>query len=409
MATSTAVLASLAMVLFVSWHELVSLLMYGSTQQSDVTGWMSLALVPIIAYYFSNALLTALRRSRTVLRLEFTNSVLFALLSVGFVYGWRADAGRVVLAYALAAATAAVFSARGVCRIWNSLPDDGEPLAHRALWTQVLPFALAVWGTNWLANAFELADRYLIVHASGLGASEALTLLGNYHSSRVLPLLLVSVTSTLATILLPYLSHDWERGRREAVVQQLNFACKILCFLLTLAALAILAVAPWLFASVLRGKYASGLAVLPCTLLYCIWFGLARAAQKYLWCAHRVLLASLAWGGGLAVNVTLNVVLLPRYGLPGVVWATSAGNVTALALICLFSRHAGMRFSRGFVMAAVLPFVCIFPLAMAFAAYAVFLEWSELRLPGGDRAGLNRPGAGTPHHDCSAATSDPGW
>ena len=367
---TTAVLVVIAVAVFACRPEWMSLLIFGDAAASGAIGWMGVALVAMIAYYFSNALLTSLRRSRTVRRLEFLNSAAFALIAVGLAYGWQADASSVVLAYAAAALVAAAASARAVSRIWSTLPDDAGPLTHASLWRQILPFAMAVWGTNWLANAFELADRYMIVHTGGLAADEALAMVGNYHSARVLPLLLVSVTGTLAAILLPYLSHDWERGRRDAVADQLNFACKLLGLLLTAAAVAMLAAGPLLFRAVLLGKYGGGLAVLPWVLAYCIWFGLARVAQKYLWCAGRVGMAALAWSGGLAVNVALNLVLLPRYGLDGVAWATSAGNLAALGLILWFSRQSGMQISRGLGWILAMPLVLLLPAAAAVAAFA---------------------------------------
>ena len=375
-------LVAIAVVLFAFHPDLISLLIYGSTAQRGTVEWMSLALAGVIAYYFSNTLLVALRRSRVVQRLEFFNSIVFAGVAIALIYGWRADASSVVLAYAIAALAAAILSARVVRRIWSTLPDDSETLPHAALWRRVLPFALAVWGTNWLANAFELADRYMIVHTGGWPIEQALAVLGNYHSSRVFPLLLVSITGSLATIMLPYLSHDWERGQRDAVAAQLNLTCKLLAILLTAAAIAIRLIAPVLFGKVLLGKYADGLGVLPWTLGYSIWFGLARVMQKYLWCAQRVRLAALAWSGGLAVNVLLNLVLLPRFGLNGVVWATAAGNVAALGLVLLLSRLAGLHLARGIGLAVALPASVVLPLPAALAAFvgALFLVGSTDRM-----------------------------
>lgn len=358
-----------AVALFAFNPDFISFLIYGSSAQRGTVEWMSVALAAVIAYYFSNTLLTAMRRSRLVQRLEFFNSLVFAGMAIGLTYAWRADASSVVLAYAAAAATAALLSIGTVRRIWKSLPGDTMSLPQGEMWGRILPFALAVWGTNWLANAFELADRYMIVHTGGWPVDRALAVLGNYHSSRVLPLLLVSVTGSLATIMLPYLSRDWEHGRRDAVSAQLNLTFKLLAILLTAAAIGIRVVAPVLFGTVLLGKYADGLNVLPWTLTYCIWFGLARVLQKYLWCAHRVRLAALAWCGGLVANVLLNLYLLPRFGLTGVVWATAAGNLTALGLVLLFSWRGGMQFTRGIALAAALPLSITLP---APAAVLVF-------------------------------------
>ena len=70
---------------------------------------------------------------------------------------------------------------------------------------------------------------------------------------------------------------------------------------------------------------------------------MAFVARTYLNCAEKAWTASLAYVAGLSVNVLLNLAWLPRFGLAGAVWATVAGNLTALALILLFSGLRGMR------------------------------------------------------------------
>ena len=119
---------------------------------------------------------------------------------------------------------------------------------------------------------------------------------------------------------------------------RLNLFLKLLAFALTAASAAVLFVAPWLFGVAFQGKFAGGMAVLPWTLAYCIWFGVAMVAQQYLWCAERAGLVGLALGAGLAVNIALNLLLLPRLGLLGAVLAASAANLVALILILVFAR-----------------------------------------------------------------------
>ena len=94
---------------------------------------------------------------------------------------------------------------------------------------------------------------------------------------------------------------------------------------------------------------------MPWTLVYCTWFGLTIVAQKYLWCAERVGLVSVALGVGLAVNVTLNLILLPRLGLLGAVLATAAANAVCLVLVMAMSSRLGFSVHRGTWVALALP------------------------------------------------------
>jgi O-antigen/teichoic acid export membrane protein len=127
-----------------------------------------------------------------------------------------------------------------------------------------------------------------------------------------------------------------------------------------------LCVAPLLFGVAFQGKFAQGQAILPWTLIYSIWFGLAAVAQNYLWCAEKARWGSLALLVGLAVNVLLNLLLLPRLGLLGAVLATSAANALVLALVCTFGRIAGFQMDRSTWVLLALPLVlCLGPGAAA--------------------------------------------
>ncbi|HEY2827860.1 MAG TPA: glycosyltransferase, partial [Pirellulales bacterium] len=214
-------------------------------------------------------------------------------------------------------------------------------------------FAAWVWVGNLLYNLFDVADRYMIVHTSKV--ANPLAVVGAYHSSRIVPLLLVSVATLLGTMILPHLSHDWETGRRDRVSARMNLMLKLLGLLLFFGSIAILVASPFLFNVAFKGKFRGGMEVLPWTLTYCSWFGLATMAQMYLWCAERARLSCLALFIGLATNVGLNLLLLPHFGLLGAVWATAVANFVALALIYRFNAWLGMKIERSLLLVSLLP------------------------------------------------------
>ncbi len=206
-----------------------------------------------------------------------------------------------------------------------------------------------------LWNLFDVVDRYMIVHLLPGTPAEALAEVGNYRSSRVMPLLLSSITIMVAGALVPHLSHDWEAGRRRHVSERLNLFLKIWSVLLTGGAAVVLFMAPVLFRVGFQSKFSGGLHVLPWTLTYCTWFGLSMLLQTYLWCAERASAASLVALLGVLVNVGLNFVLLPRWGLPGAVLATAAANGTALFSMLVLCRRFGLRVQRGTIVGLLVP------------------------------------------------------
>ncbi len=244
---------------------------------------------------------------------------------------WQATADRRCRGSATALGSSAAFCILGsypyLKRVWHASATE-LPVAvpQRTFWAKLLPFAAWIWMSNLLSGVFDMIDRYMIVHFSGLEVNEALRQVGYYHTSRLLPLLFVAVSALLGSMITPHLSHDWELGRRREVGARLNTVLKALDLSLFAASVVVLICAPFLFNTVLGGKFSGGLVQLPLTLVYCTWFGTIAVAQNYLWCAEKAWLSSVALFVGLVVNVSLDLALLPRVGLHGAVMATTAAN-----------------------------------------------------------------------------------
>ena len=359
------VLTALSVALITIARPQFSLLIFGQTIETQLVIAVAMSLVAVIAYNFLTELLTALRLARVNAVVQFFNSLAFATFSLLLLITWRKEAVSLVTAYGLSCLVLIFGMLWFLHRQWRELPFD-KPLEIAAensgFWSRLLTFAAWVWVTNLLYNLFDVVDRYMIVHTARV--ADPLAEIGNYHSSRIVPLLLVSISSLMGTMILPHLSHDWEAGRRTAVWSRMNLAIKLLGLLLFTGSIAILLASPWLFGVAFKGKFAGGMAVLPWTLTYCTWFGLATMAQMYLWCAERARLGCAALLAGLITNVVLNTILLPRLGLLGAVLATGAANAVALALILRFDAWMGMRIDRSVIL------ICLLPITLGFGAWA---------------------------------------
>lgn len=324
-----------------------SQLVFGTPDRTDLVTAMAVALLATIAMHYFMDLFAALRNVRLIGVLYLANSLVFAVLGIGLLLGWQCTALSVVVAYTGAAALVAAGGAFWLVRNWRAIPGDAAPPPHRELWSKLLPFAAWTWVSSMMANLFVIADRYMIVHYTAGSTSEALARVGEYHSSRVLPSLLVSIAMILSSIITAHLSHDWEAGRRDRVAARINLILKLFGFGLAVAAVAILLIGPALFRGFFQGKYAGGLGVLPWTLTYCVWFATLIIAQTYLFCRERAYLSSIALFVGLAINVGLNLLLLPRLGLLGAVLATTAANFAALLAVAAFNHRLGFRMDLG--------------------------------------------------------------
>jgi O-antigen/teichoic acid export membrane protein len=237
-----------------------------------------------------------------------------------------------------------------------------------------------VWVTNLLCHLFAILDRYMLVHYSGLDNATALAQVGNYHASRIVPLLFLSVADLLAGVVLPYLSHDWESGNKERVAQRVNLVLKFSSFTMLAGGAMVLLAAPLLFEYAFHGRYDEGLKVMPATLTYCTWYGLLLIGQTYLWCVERMKSGTLPLVVGLVVNFLLNLAMIPVWGLHGAVISTTISTGIALAVLFAINHRFGMPLDPGVVVFGLAPVaLCGGPWAsvITLCVILVAIPWSR--------------------------------
>jgi O-antigen/teichoic acid export membrane protein len=116
--------------------------------------------------------------------------------------------------------------------------------------------------------------------------------------------------------------------------------------------------------------------VLPFALAGCVWFGIIATAQNYLWCAEKARLGCVPILAGVLLNIGLNLILLPRFGLVGAVSASAAANLTALAFTYLLGTRCGLKFDSGVaIVLALPPLFCAGPWILL-AALAGITTWA---------------------------------
>lgn len=348
----------------------------GDRNAVRLMSWSLGTLAIVVVFNYLNELLTALRQVRAVSWMQFVNSLTFTVAGVLLVWQWESTAEAVVLAFAISCLAGIVSIAPWYGELAAEFYADAQKLPLGDMWAKLLPFASWIWLTNVLANIADFVDRFMIMHWSGLDYHGAQALVGQYHTSRVVPLLLATLAVTISSIVLPHLSHAWEAGQREVVSRQSNLALKLVSLSFTAVSLAVLWTSPILFDVILGGKYNAGLAALPWALVGCVWFSLFVVAQNYLWCAEQAKLGTLAIAVGVFVNTLLNFIAIPA-GLTAIMAARGIATMVSVLLIFWFNHRHGMHFSRGLWVACVLPLaiVCGAPLGSVLLIAVVVWDW----------------------------------
>ena len=311
------------------------LIMAPATSSSIVFGvelsWTTMVLISmtlclVILFNATTELLSGLRKPRIVSSMHTCNSLAFTIVSLGglmIVNDWRV----LVIAFAFAAGVG-LLPAIPAFRSWKDVEPRSEPaLPFWEMWKRVLPFAISIWCMNLLVNLFDVVDRYMLLYLATNSAAQGRALVGQFHSGRIMPVLLSSLTLMLSGLLLPYLASEWEAGKRKQVGDSLRLTLKCATVFFVGLSVASLAVAPLLFQHILNGRYADGLAIMPQALLHCCLTGVAFLMQNYFWCAERGKTVGIIIAIGLLINVLLNAMWVPAWGLHGAILATCRGTL----------------------------------------------------------------------------------
>lgn len=341
-ATSLCLGAGLSAVIMI-FAPYAAVVLFNDASQTRLAWWTGASLFFVVAFNLLAELSTALRKTRRASWMQFVCSIAFAVIGLSLLWAFNGKAEAALIGYSAACAAACLVAWPLLRAVWRISDTPEEPLTHQRMWSKLAPYTAWFWGVNLLTNLFDILDRYLILWWSTEPAQVAQGLVGQLHSARVFPVLIVGLATMAAGILLPHLSHDWELGLRVRVSRHLRLAVKLASLVFTLVCSGVLVAAPLIFHLVWNGRYDRGLALLPVTCTMCVWQCLTIMVQQYLWCTERARLACAPLFVGLVMCVALNAYLIPRYGIEGAAVAAAAANLAALSTSIFFAHLLGLK------------------------------------------------------------------
>ncbi len=320
--------------------------------RSQSASFLPVLIVTLALVVLSNALMelmNGLRQIRIASLMRFGASISFAAVSFALLAIGLNGPSAAIIGFGSGALLAILIASYSLWCYRESLSSinsaskecDAESVGW-SMWKTLISFAVWLWLLDLLTNLVTISDRYMLLHFASGSAEEAQGLVGQYHSSLVIPSIFQAVALMVAGAALPYLSKDWEAGRRAHVSRTLNVMLKGMLITMTIGAAICQIASPLLFDLLLQGRYAVGGSVLPWAFACFIWLGVAFMASQYLMCAEKGKWASLTLAITVGVNIGLNAILVPRFGLQGVVWATAAANLSLVVMTLYLIKRWGM-------------------------------------------------------------------
>ena len=354
-----------------------SMLIFREPDHESLIRVMACVFVTVAFFNAVQSLMESLRQVRVVTMMRFLSGIAFAMVAIGLLFVWSNGTLAVIIGFGISCLVGLLPAALFFVRNKEFIQNSNEPLDHAPMWAKVVPFAAWIWIANFLNNSCDSIDRFLLLHLTPSDSSVAQSHLGQYHSSLIIPQLLVGLAVVISGTLLPYLSAAWERKDFAEAKRILRWTLKTTALGFLTADLLILLAAPLLFNIGLQGKYAEGLSILPLTMVYSFWFCMLICAQNALWCTERLRWVALALTVGLIANVALNWICIPLYGLRGAAFATALANAICLATMLAIVQRDGWTIDCGTWLACGLPVIMILPPPAAVASWIliVFGAW----------------------------------
>jgi len=203
--------------------------------------------------------------------------------------------------------------------------------------TRILPymtFGFPLLVNEFLGRALKVGDRFVIGHFLTMGD------VGVYSVGVNLAMVFTLYTATLQIWLYPHLSGLWNQGRKEEAVRALERALRffLLLCLPTLAGLA--ALGPQAAAVVSDPATAVRTApIIPLVALGLMLYGVSALTLYALTLVERTAVISALLAGTVAINITLNVLLVPTLGILG----AGIAHATSFSLLAITMTVAARR------------------------------------------------------------------
>ncbi|MCY2973706.1 MAG: oligosaccharide flippase family protein [Planctomycetota bacterium] len=327
---------SLALVMFPWWS---ATLIFDNEESFATVAMLTATLVLVVGFNFLTELLSGLRQNRIVSGMQMVNSISFTMMSVSWLLlfsDWRG----VLLSFAIASLLGCIPGLIGLRNTCAIAFTNQEPMDTRGMWSRVLPFAASVWLMNLLGNLFDVVDRYMLLHLANTEVLSSTAIVGQYHSGRILPVLITSLAAMLNGMILPHLSADWEAGERETVKARIRSTMKLMTLFFWALSIGGMVVSPFVFQTLLIGRYADGLSIMPLGLVHCTYTALAAFLCSYFWCEEKGGLVTKLMAFGLILNIALNFLMVPLWCVYGAMFATFLAGVAILGMtIAIMARH----------------------------------------------------------------------
>lgn len=382
----------LVCVVGVMWSGSLAHLVYENSNHTTLTVLTCLCGLSLVVFNIVQGILQGLRVYRINAWMLLCQSVGFALTGALLLICWRPDAVAAASAFLI---TTIAATAVPCWMIWSNTRTEPVCAGSQGavgLWRQILAYSLATWGTGSLVTLNRVLDRYMLVHAGTMSVDQCLRQVGTYHIVETVTSPLLALGGLLSTLMLPHAVHLWEAKRNDETRHMIETGTKLTVLGLTFAGACIVILKRVVLVEIFGDITMESGDLLEIVLVTTIVLGAYHTVRSYMLCSERPLALMGIWLGGLAVNVVLNLVLIPLLQVKGAALACLIGSVASTAAVMALTHRAGLKLSGSTWAVCILPGVLLASPVLMLGALTIasgLVLWTDWLLSNQEKVALN--------------------
>lgn len=196
---------------------------------------------------------------------------------------------------------------------------------------EYLRFGLPSIPSNVSSWVMHLSDRYIIAFFFGVIA------VGLYSPAYTLGDMLALLVAPFAFILTPFLSESYDNKKIDDVKKYIYYSLKYFLIIAIPAAFGLSVLSQPLLKILSNNEIASQASMItPLVSFSTVLYGLTVILSEIVYLVKKTSIIAKAWGLGAFLNIVLNLIIIPRYGIVGAA-ATTLFSYTVVYVIIYFA------------------------------------------------------------------------
>jgi polysaccharide transporter, PST family len=330
----------------------ISLLLYSTAEHKNIIVLCLMSIIPIVLYENILASFNGLRIFKMSSLLKINQIFIFSVIGILLVILYPKALSVVAASLLSYVLVSIVF----VIMIWKYVLNAESPslkVQENKFIKKMFKYSIWFIITPLFSSLFNYTDRLVLNHFLGLQE------VGVYSAAVNISQLVFMFGMITGNVLMPNLSSMWEKGEKDRVMFILNLAIKFTILLILSYSVAFVLFKKEIISILYGSKYIEAIPLIPFLLLFWLNSSLVWLIGVYPNLIEKPYIPLFAAVPGFILNVSLNYLLIPIYGIKGAAIATLCAQIFMLTVLLILYRREKMKINVNTVVVCFAPFVLL--------------------------------------------------